>query len=184
LVLAVLCVTAPCAFGVVSSWQKYQVSRCGITFEKPEDTSVRIEQIGGECTLYLWPADWEKTRENADIVLPTFPTRITIETRNVTEIAAENGFEHSGDKWVVRGRAGSSQEAKAVKGRGWSGFIGFGEEGSSFKNGGGYAGLGDFERVLIMTDDGRVAVIESCPVLEGIEHLVETLAFKTPRNAR
>jgi hypothetical protein len=127
---------------------------CGLEYALPAALRLSVDstspESGAWCTITADP----ETRSPDDLSDLSALT-INVYRRGFEEVAADAGFEHREEGWVVLGRHAISTPADTVSGEGWHGLEGapmigrFSEEG--------YAGLDEVYRAVLT--DGRTAAV-------------------------
>ena len=138
-----------------------RTERCSVSFTLP--VGWVAEPLAGPpppaCSLGLLPPDYADFVSRSEVGRERYPITLVVTSKGVEHAAFQGGFAYRDGAWVVQGRALSESGTTRVEGRGWYGFLGEPNIGMHYK-GGGYAGLGDTQRALLIGPTARCAVLD------------------------
>ncbi len=134
----------------------------------------------GNCRILLRPRSWPEEAGESGIELDEYPVLLTTSTSRRAQVAASLGFEQRNQTWEVRGEDAMSSAASRTRGDNWTGFGGEINV-REYRKGGGYWGLGQRNRILILADDGRTGALDSCCVRDEDQKILQSLRFTKPR---
>lgn len=154
-----------------------RLSDCHVDFASPLGWQIDVRESSQECRIQLRPGNWKEKVRASEIDLPDFPLEIRLSRKSFLKAAEEAGFAWRQGRWIAYGRQGMETGAAEIRGDTWVGLQASPNFGEHYKRGG-YAGLGDADRVLIQARDGRIAFIDgSGAVHESFVNIVQTFRF-------
>jgi hypothetical protein len=140
---------------------------CGTSFALPVGWVVWHVEPPPRCFLGLLPPDYDEVAARSEAELDAYPITLEVLEPGIEGIDEAGGFTNRDGTWKVRGRQGSESGTGRIEGPGWYGFVGSPLIGM-FRKEGGYGGLGETRRALLIDPNGRRAVLD-VTVLEYFE---------------
>ena len=154
-----------------------RLADCHADFALPSGWQIDVRESSQECRIRLRPGNWKEELRASEIDVPDFPLEVRLSRRSFLQAAEEAGFAWRQGRWIAYGRQGMETGAVEIRGDTWVGLQASPSVGEHYKRGG-YAGLGDADRVLIQAKDGRIAFIDgSGAVHVSLVNIVETFRF-------
>ncbi|HVN33276.1 MAG TPA: hypothetical protein VMT45_14960 [Thermoanaerobaculaceae bacterium] len=130
---------------------------CGTSFTLPEGWVAWHVEPPPRCFLGLVPPDYDEFVERSEAERDAYPITLEVAESGIEGLAEAGGFTNRDGTWWVRGRAFEERTGQ-VEGPGWRGFVGSPLIGV-FRKEGGYGGLGETRRALVIGPNGRGAVL-------------------------
>ncbi len=153
-------------------------AECGYEFDYPAGWSAEALPADKytRCAAQVRPLDFKKRMAENDVDIYTLTVSVP-GGGTFLDAANRSGFDFYGGKWVTRGRLGHRGSASIFVTTQWSGVRGKADVGCHHEHGG-YAGLCEFERVVVQNLDEDMWVMEGGPQTGQVfERVLATFRF-------
>jgi len=152
---------------------------CGYEFDYPAEWTV--ESLPPDkytsCAVRIRPNDFTKRIAKNDVDIYTVTVSVP-GGGTFLDAASRNGFDFYKGEWVTVGRQGSRGEASVINTPEWSGLRGTADVGCHHEHGG-YAGLCEFERLVVQNSAGNIWDMEGGPkTSETLKMVLSTFRFE------
>lgn len=157
--------------------RRQRIADCRVDFALPADWQIDVRETKEACRIRVRPGNWKEEVHSSEVDLADYPLEIQLSFGPFLRAAEQSGFGWSQGRWMAFGRQGMESDVTEIRGKGWSGLQASPQIGMHYKRGG-YAGLGDTDRILIQAKNGRIAFVEGLGLVhDSLTKIIETFVF-------
>lgn len=169
---------SPAATAHAGDQQTYTHPTCGFSFQYPSSWQVvpNSKYIKDRCAVTLRPHNFKEFMEKFDVDVYTLV--VSMKFGGFLRAADRAGFDFHDGELVMACCVGMTDEAKVIKTEKWSGVRGIATMRCHHEKGG-YAGLCEFERLVVRDANDRILTMDGGPQTDAaFEPVFSTFSFK------